>query len=184
MKILCPTAAMEKSLIEHIKQYFKNEIKTVEPLGGAWTDETMRTLLKIAPAIYVAFIGNSPCELRYCTRQTWAVFVSVNVLNGARVEPQKAFAIHDYLIAILNEHRFACAAQAMKFSQSANLFSDLSAKRGLFVYGLYFTVAMPIPMNRDDEQDGLDDFITYYHKWNTNPAWESFNLLPQDKTDE
>jgi phage gp37-like protein len=178
MNKLSPTAALEKELIDCVKSHFVGEIKTVEALGGAWTDETMRTLLKVAPAVYVAFIGNSPSDLRNCVRQTWALFVSVNVLNGVRIEPEKAFLIHDYLIKLLNNRQFNCAARAMQFSQSANLFSDLSAKRGLFVYGLYFTIDMPLPA---DEQHTIDDFITYYHKFLTTPIWESINTLPQDK---
>lgn len=185
MNQLSPTAALEKELINCIKTHFASELKTVEALGGAWTDETMRTLLKVAPAIYVAFIGNSPSDLRYCVRQTWALFVSVNVLNGIRIEPEKAFLIHDYLIKLLNNRLFNCAARAMQFSQSANLFSDLSAKRGLFVYGLYFTVDMPLPAEPAGvEQHSIDDFITYYHKFLTTPVWESINTLPQDENND
>lgn len=183
MKQLSPTAALEKELIDCVKIHFAGEIKTVEALGGAWTDETMRTLLKIAPAVYVAFIGNSPTDLRYCVKQTWALFISVNVLNGIRVEPEKAFLIHDYLIKLLNNRLFESAARAMQFSQSANLFSDLSAKRGLFVYGLYFTVDMPLPT--DNEQHTIDDFITYYHKFISEiPNWESLNTLPRDNNND
>lgn len=183
MNQLSPTAALEKELIDCIKNHFAGEIKTVEALGGAWTDETMRTLLKVAPAVYVAFIGNSPSDLRYCVKQTWALFVSVNVLNGVRIEPEKAFLIHDYLIKLLNNRRFNCAARAMRFAQSANLFSDLSAKRGLFVYGVYFTVDVPLPS--DDEHHTIDNFVTYYHKFiSVAPNWEFLNTLPQDDKDD
>lgn len=182
MHQLSPTSALEKELIDCVKNHFKSEIKTVEALGGAWTDETMRTLLKVAPAIYVAFIGNTVSDLRNCVKQTWALFVSVNVLNGVRIEPEKAFLIHDYLIKLLNNRLFNCAARAMRFSQSANLFSDLSARRGLFVYGLYFTVDMPLPADIDEHS--IDDFITYYHKFLTTPRWESINILPQDENND
>ena len=183
MRQFSPTAALERELIDCVREHFTGEIKTVEALGGAWTDETLRTLLRVAPAIYVAFIGNSQSDLRDCVRQTWALFVSVNVLNGVRIEPERAFLIHDYLIRLLNNRRFNCAARAMRFAQSANLFSDLSAKRGLFVYGVYFTIDVPLPS--DDGRHTIDNFVTYYHKFiSVTPNWESLNTLPQDNNND
>lgn len=171
-----PTAMLEAELISRIKAKFGDELRTVEALSGAWTDETVKQLMRVAPAVYVAFIGNSESDLSYSVRQTWAIFASVDVLNGQRIEAQKAFAIHDYLVFILHNHLFSCSRRAMQFKESANLFSELAVKRGLFVYGLYFTIDMPFPAFDDD---GIDDFITYYHKIKNDPDWESLNKLEQ-----
>lgn len=178
---LSPTSELESALITRINEKFGKAFKTVEALGGAWTEETVKQLVRVAPAAYVAFIGNALSDLPYCVRQTWAVFISVDVLNGQRVEPKLAFAMHDYLISILHNHIFECASRGMQFNQSANLFSELAVRRGLFVYGLYFTVDMPFPAVSDF--DSLDNFITYYHKILNTPTWESINTLEHESHD-
>ena len=169
------TAAIEKELIDALKDFFKKDLKAVAPLGGAWNESTIRHVIKTAPAIYVAYIGSRRARQPSCVTATWALFISARTLNAMQ-DRANAYYIKDALIAFLHRRKLPGAASGFEYTQDANLYSETQAVNGMTVYGVYFDVLQPLPDSINSSEIG--DFETYYHKFKCDPEMESLNTLP------
>lgn len=59
----------EQAYIARIREYFGNELVSVDTHPGDWSDSVLRTMLINAPAIYVAWLGAGEGR----TRGRWSV---------------------------------------------------------------------------------------------------------------
>lgn len=168
------TEVVEKELIASLKAFFKTELKAVAPIGGAWNESTIKTIIKTAPAIYVAYIGARRSRFPNCVSATWALFISAKTLNAMQ-DRTSAYRIKDALIAFLHRRKLPSTVSGFEYTQDANLYSETQAHNGLVVYGVYFDVQQPLPPATDASE--IDDFETYYHRFATDPVMESVNTL-------
>ncbi|WP_140918658.1 phage protein Gp37 [Limnobaculum xujianqingii] len=176
MIVMPRTAAIEQELISGIRTSFGKTLLKVDRLDGAWTEETIRLVTSVSPAVYVAWIGGRRDPRRGVIMGTWGLFSSASVLSGQRKDSVGAYDINDRLVAWLEGRQLTAACGAANFTQIANLYSKGAAKTGTVVCGLYFDIPQQMP-SRIDEGD-IGEFETYYHQWpqaDGAPVQDSFN---------
>lgn len=170
------TAAIQNDLMTLIVQAFGKTLKKVDTLPGAWTENTVKTVVMTAPAVYVAWLGSRRDRRPNVVMSSWALFTSASTLSANRRDAIGAHDINDRLVGLLDGCRLPSACAGAEFTQAANLYTDTSARTGVVVCGLYFDIPHVMP-NHVTEGD-IGEFETYFHQWpvaDGAPVQESFN---------
>ncbi|EOK9319405.1 phage protein Gp37, partial [Escherichia coli] len=71
----------EQAYIARIREYFGNELVSVDTHPGDWSDSVLRTMLINAPAIYVAWLGAGEGRTRGRLVSHWVFYVIGDMLN-------------------------------------------------------------------------------------------------------
>ncbi|EEG9369452.1 DUF1834 family protein, partial [Escherichia coli] len=95
----------EQAYIARIREYFGNELVSVDTHPGDWNDSVLRTMLINAPAIYVAWLGAGEGRTRGRLVSHWVFYVIGDMLNGREASRPGLYQIVARLIAVLNGFR-------------------------------------------------------------------------------
>ncbi len=95
----------EQAYIARIREYFGNELVSVDTHPGDWSDSVLRTMLINAPAIYVAWLGAGEGRTRGRLVSHWVFYVIGDMLNGREASRPGLYQIVARLIAVLNGFR-------------------------------------------------------------------------------
>ncbi|EML5157549.1 TPA: DUF1834 family protein [Morganella morganii] len=166
------------NLITGINGLFGNTLRRVDTHPGQWSDSAVKLVINTFPAVYVAWMGSRPGEIRNTAISTWALFVSAQVLNGRQTDKPGIYQIVERLTGWLNNRRIEPAG-IFTLTQIANLWSDIQSNAGVAVYGLYFDAPQLLPDAVD--VSSLDDFAIHYQKWvqpDGTPEQEALIRLP------
>ena len=170
------------NLIAGVKALFGNTLTRVDTHPGQWSDSAVKLIINAAPAVYVAYLGSRPGDIRHTAISTWGLFVSAQVLDGRQTHRPGIYQIVERLTGWLNNRRIEPGG-LFTLTQIGNLWSDIQSNAGVSVYGLYFESPQLLPDPVD--ASSLDDFATHYQQWaepDGTPAQEALIHLPiQDK---
>lgn len=92
----------EQAYIARIREYFGNELVSVDTHPGDWSDSVLRTMLINAPAIYVAWLGAGEGRTRGRLVSHWVFYVIGDMLNGREVSRPGLYQIVARLITLLD----------------------------------------------------------------------------------
>lgn len=95
----------EQAYIARIREYFGNELVSVDTHPGDWSDSVLRTMLINAPAIYVAWLGAGEGRTRGRLVSHWVFYVIGDMLNGREVSRPGLYQIVARLITVLDGFR-------------------------------------------------------------------------------
>ncbi|WP_370429597.1 DUF1834 family protein [Actinobacillus pleuropneumoniae] len=156
-------AETSDALIAKIKTLCGKHLKEIATHPGQWDDSSIRRLVRNPPAVYVAWLGQTPNNNPTTVTARWGVFVVANVLNGKRLDDVGIYQIVETLTAGIHGQRIAPSG-FFELQTVQNLWSDTQSGMGVAVYGMYFNAVQPLPCEVDESS--LDDFIIYDHTFN------------------
>ncbi len=95
----------EQAYIARIREYFGNELVSVDTHPGDWSDSVLRTMLINAPAIYVAWLGAGEGRTRGRLVSHWVFYVIGDMLNGREASRPGLYQIVARRLPCLNGFR-------------------------------------------------------------------------------
>lgn len=156
-------AQTSQKLIEKIQAICGEYLKEVDEHPGQWDESSILRLVRNPPAVYIAWLGQTPSPRPNTVMAKWGIFVVCDVLNGKRHNHVGIYQVVEALTAGI--HHTQIAPSGMFELQSVqNLWSDTQSGMGVAVYGMYFNALQPLPSPLDTQT--LDDFIVYHHQFN------------------
>lgn len=178
-------ANVEDKLIAEIKAALtvggQLKVRQVESLPGDWDADMLKRLLRLAPGVFVAFMGG-PVNAGHAAQldAQWAVIAITAHASGEaarrRGDSQEigAYEILETLIPRLHGLKIA-AEGTLNIVDVANLYSGQLDKQGVAVYAARFKILMALPLSLDEAT--LDAFETFDAKYDRAP-FERFLSLP------
>lgn len=155
-------AATSQALIAHIQQLCGAYLREIDEHPGNWDESTIRRLVRNPPAVYVAWLGQTPDIRPHSVLARWGVFVVCDVLNGQRQDNIGIYQVVETLTAGLHRQRIEPSG-LFELETVQNLWSDTQSDMGVAVYGLYFKAQQGLaPLIEASE---LDDFKIYHHQF-------------------
>ena len=149
----------EQAYIARIREYFGNELVSVDTHPGDWSDRVLRTMLISAPAIYVAWLGAGEGRTRGRLVSHWVFYVIGDMLNGREVSRPGLYQIVARLITVLDGFRTE-KTSPLYFEKAVNGYTETQAGSGAVMYALYFSCEEMIDPLTDISS--LDDFLRHY----------------------
>lgn len=168
-------AATSQALIDLVKQTCGAYLREIGEHPGQWDDSSVRRLVRNPPAVYVAWLGQTPNDRPNTVIAKWGVFVVCDVLNGQRKNSIGIYQIVEALTAAIHDTQIEPSG-LFELQSVQNLWSDTQSGMGVAVYGMYFNAVQPLPLSVDESS--LDDFIVYHHQFNQSRTDE----VTDDKT--
>ncbi|HDR1360580.1 DUF1834 family protein [Pasteurella multocida subsp. multocida] len=156
-------AQTSEKLIEKIQSICGDYLREVAEHPGQWDESSVMRLVRNPPAVYIAWLGQTPSPRPNSVIAKWGVFVVCDVLNGQRKDSVGIYQVVEALTAGIHQTQIAPSGM-FELQSVQNLWSDTQSGMGVAVYGMYFTTLQPLP-NPIDESS-LDDFIIYHHQFN------------------
>jgi len=170
-------AAIEDDVIDRIKAHFGAALRSVDSIPGPLDNEdTLRKMLRAAPAVYVLFAGGrnqapgkSPVELQ----GRWVLYV-VTGHAGGQADRRRgdgrqigAYDIVQRLVPLLSGF---CPADesALDLVDVTNLYSGTIDSQGVTIYAATFGMRMDLSSLPDEST--LDDFLLCHADYDLAPA--------------
>ncbi|HHY9322781.1 TPA: DUF1834 family protein [Escherichia coli] len=172
----------EQAYIARIREYFGNELVSVDTHPGDWSDGVLRSMLINAPAIYVAWLGAGEGRTRGLLVSHWVFYVIGDMLNGREASRPGLYQIVARLIAVLNGFRTE-KTSPLYFEKAVNGYTETQADSGAVMYALYFSCEEMIAPLTDISS--LDDFLRHYETFVGPPGTPPFEAhidLPGNTT--
>lgn len=156
---------MREKLIEWLDEEFPF-MRAVEPFDGAWTEADIETRITTTPALYVSWLGNVPARGAE-KRHTWSIILFMTTNNSQQTPEDRAVvdSIIEYIELKLHKKRFKNEGGhyfgALEHAGSKSLWHASPRVSGFTLYAIDFTQEMYSVI---DDEDDIDDFLTYYEK--------------------
>jgi phage gp37-like protein len=152
------------------------KVRTVDSLPGDWDADTMKRLLRLAPAVLIAFSGGPVREVGANDAVTidaqWSVIAVTAHASGEaarrRGDSQQigAYEILESMIPKLHGETIPDEG-SLSLVSIENLYSGEIDKQGLAVYAMRFALPMTLPFALDEST--IDPFETFDAKYDIPP---------------
>lgn len=158
--------AIEDDIIARVKGHFGAVLRTVDSVPGPLdSEETLKKMLRAAPAVFVLFAGGrnpEPGKELVEIRGRWVLY-AVTAHAGGQADRRRgdgrqigAYEIVERLVPLLSGF---CPADesALDLVDVANLYSGTIDNQGVTLYAVNFGVRMDLAALPDEST--LDDFL-------------------------
>lgn len=168
-------AAIETHLLALMRGAVTNHVRLCESLPGVWTEKTFKQVLRVVPAVYLAWDGG-PAQRSagdaVSIESRWFVYVVTSHASGERARRHgDATAIGAYelleLLVPLLHGQVVPDAGAIAITGIDNVFSDDADAVAVAVYAIGF--AMPLGFVFAPELATLSPFATFDVSWDVPP---------------
>ncbi|EJG5056278.1 DUF1834 family protein, partial [Salmonella enterica] len=152
-------ADTETAYLDRIRSLFGNRLRKVDTHPGDWSEATLKKLMLLPPAVYVAWLGAGEPRTRNRMVSHWVFYVVGSMLNGRETNRIGLYQMVAVLLSGLVGFK-AGSASPLAFEKASNLYSVAQGSSGVVLYALYFSCEEIIDPLTDIST--LDDFLRHY----------------------
>lgn len=157
---------MQRALVKWLDVEFKKVVRKVQAFDGLWTDSDVRTHIQATPSLFVTWLGNRANTQNEKTN-TWSILLFMRVNNAKQTDRERELAtsIIEWIEHKLHGKKLSnengVIGGPLKHIKSENLWHNIPKGYGFTLYGITFEQDMyPV----FDDENSLDDFLTYFEK--------------------
>lgn len=168
-------AAVETALLALMRGAVANHVRICESLPGVWTEKTFKQVLRVVPAVYLAWDGG-PAQRSagdaLSIESRWFVYVVTAHASGEKARRHGdatsigAYELLELLAPLLHGHVVPDAG-AITITGIDNAFADDTDAVGVAIYAIGFT--LPLGFVFAPELTSLASFATFDVSWDVPP---------------